>query len=238
MRRRVSCSLAFLLAAAPSVALAQNKNWKKELDAQLEQSIQLSKFSPDRFRVTGPGSMFTIQRDGITAVLATDMFGLVNHVTPDGSVRQARGGMADAMAKGSNRDLAIGDRVYVYRLDVRDDGVDVVVLTHATVPIQRNGSTSQVRYQATLRYDFPKDSLRVTDAAAVLARIEQVLQPTASTATAAGVQPKTVELGQTTAQVEAAFGKPEKILKLGAKVIYVYKDVKVTFTDGKVSDVQ
>jgi hypothetical protein len=182
--------------------------------------------------------MFTIQRDGIVAVLATDMFGLINHVTPDGSVRQPRGGMVDAAAKSSNRELGVGDRVYVYRLDVRDEGVDIAVVSQSTMPVQRNGSTAQVRYQATLRYDFPKDSLRVTDPAAVLARIEQVLQPTASTTTAAGVQPKTVELGQTTTQVEAAFGKPEKIIKLGAKVIYVYKDVKVTFTDGKVSDVQ
>src|SRR5689334_18106357 len=86
MRHRASYSLAFVLVAAPSLAGAQSKNWKKDLTAQLEQSIQLTKFSPDRFRVTGPGSMFTIQRDGIVAVLATDMFGLINHVTPDGSV--------------------------------------------------------------------------------------------------------------------------------------------------------
>jgi len=29
-----------------------------------------------------------------------------------------------------------------------------------------------------------------------------------------------------------------KIVNLGAKKIYVYKDMKVTFKDGKVSDVQ
>jgi len=39
-------------------------------------------------------------------------------------------------------------------------------------------------------------------------------------------------------QVQGALGKPEKIFNLGAKQIYVYKDVKVTFLNGKVSDVQ
>jgi hypothetical protein len=42
----------------------------------------------------------------------------------------------------------------------------------------------------------------------------------------------------TTDQVESALGKPDKIFNLGAKQIYVYKDVKVTFLNGKVSDVQ
>jgi hypothetical protein len=39
-------------------------------------------------------------------------------------------------------------------------------------------------------------------------------------------------------QVEAALGKPDKKVTLGPKQIYIYKDMKVTFKDGKVSDVQ
>lgn len=42
----------------------------------------------------------------------------------------------------------------------------------------------------------------------------------------------------TTDQVQAALGKPDKIFNLGVKQIYVYKDVKITFMNGKVSDVQ
>jgi hypothetical protein len=51
-------------------------------------------------------------------------------------------------------------------------------------------------------------------------------------------EPQTIQLGQTTAEVEASLGKPDKIVNLGAKQIYVYKDLKVTFLKGKVSDVQ
>ena len=49
---------------------------------------------------------------------------------------------------------------------------------------------------------------------------------------------KTISLGQSTAEVEGVLGKPEKIVNLGSKVTYIYKDMKVVFVDGKVADVQ
>jgi hypothetical protein len=61
-------------------------------------------------------------------------------------------------------------------------------------------------------------------------------QPAAQEQPAA--EPQTIEKGQTPDQVEAAMGKPDKIVNLGSKQIYVYKDLKVTFLNGKVSDVQ
>ncbi|MGA9391509.1 MAG: hypothetical protein WBV69_13800 [Candidatus Sulfotelmatobacter sp.] len=51
-------------------------------------------------------------------------------------------------------------------------------------------------------------------------------------------EPASIEKGMTTDQVEAAMGKPEKKVTLGAKQIYYYKDMKVIFLNGKVSDVQ
>ena len=51
-------------------------------------------------------------------------------------------------------------------------------------------------------------------------------------------EPQQIEKGQTTDQVVAAIGQPDKKINLGAKQIYVYKDIKVTFINGKVSDVQ
>jgi hypothetical protein len=51
-------------------------------------------------------------------------------------------------------------------------------------------------------------------------------------------EPQSIEKGMTTDQVQDALGKPDKIVNLGTKQIYVYKDLKVTFLNGKVSDVQ
>ena len=55
---------------------------------------------------------------------------------------------------------------------------------------------------------------------------------------APAAEPQQIEIGQTPDQVKAALGNPDKIVKLGAKQIFVYKDLKVTFLNGKVSDVQ
>jgi hypothetical protein len=51
-------------------------------------------------------------------------------------------------------------------------------------------------------------------------------------------QPQTIQMGQTTDEVSATLGQPDKIVNLGPKQIYVYKDLKVTFVRGKVVDVQ
>jgi len=44
--------------------------------------------------------------------------------------------------------------------------------------------------------------------------------------------------GKTIADVEKAMGPPLRTIKSGTKVIYYYKDTKVTFVDGKVKDVE
>jgi len=47
----------------------------------------------------------------------------------------------------------------------------------------------------------------------------------------------TIAIGQTEAQVTSAFGQPVRQANLGTKKIYYYKDMKVTFVHGKVTDV-
>jgi len=54
----------------------------------------------------------------------------------------------------------------------------------------------------------------------------------------ADAPPPTIAIGQTKDQVTAAFGQPVRLAKLGAKEIFYYKDMKVTFTNGKVSNVE
>jgi hypothetical protein len=49
--------------------------------------------------------------------------------------------------------------------------------------------------------------------------------------------PVNIQLGQTIDQVKASLGNPLTIVDLGPKKIYKYKDMKITFIDGKVSDV-
>lgn len=50
--------------------------------------------------------------------------------------------------------------------------------------------------------------------------------------------PAQIGLGQTIEEVRSAYGEPKSIVDLGQKKLYVYKDLKVTFINGKVTDVQ
>ena len=79
-----------------------------------------------------------------------------------------------------------------------------------------------------MNHDGILDLVRITRAACRLGVL----------AAAPAAEPVSVDVGQTIDQVTAALGTPLKIVNLGAKKIYVYKDMKVTFKDGKVSDVQ
>jgi hypothetical protein len=51
-------------------------------------------------------------------------------------------------------------------------------------------------------------------------------------------EPQTIQLGETSDQVRTALGQPDKVVNLGIKQIYIYKDLKITFVSEKVSDVQ
>ena len=77
----------------------------------------------------------------------------------------------------------------------------------------------------------PAPEAAATPAPAPLADIPPPPPPT-------DAPPPTIAVGQTMDQVTTAFGAPLKVAKLGAKTIFYYKDMKVTFTNGKVTDVE
>lgn len=62
--------------------------------------------------------------------------------------------------------------------------------------------------------------------------------PSAAAAAAPAAAPAEISLGQTIDQVTAILGQPKTVVDLGNKKTYVYKDMKVVFVGGKVTDVQ
>jgi hypothetical protein len=62
--------------------------------------------------------------------------------------------------------------------------------------------------------------------------------PSGAAAPAPAAPPAEITLGQTIEQVTAILGAPKTVVYLGNKKTYVYKDMKVIFTGGKVTDVQ
>jgi hypothetical protein len=51
-------------------------------------------------------------------------------------------------------------------------------------------------------------------------------------------QPLRIDLGQSPEQVRSIFGEPAKVVDLGNKKRFVYRDLKMTFLDARVTDVQ
>jgi hypothetical protein len=83
-------------------------------------------------------------------------------------------------------------------------------------------------------WDFRVDAtLAAAPPVAPPATVTQFVTPTPAAPTGGSVS-----VGQTIAAVVANLGKPERTVKFGNKDIYFFRDLKVVFVDGKVSDVQ
>jgi hypothetical protein len=103
--------------------------------------------------------------------------------------------------------------------------------TQAAPPPEQNGA-ADVNQQ--LAEGDKAEQEATQEAAAAPAQVVDV------SATAQPQQAATVNiaLGQTIDQVTSALGSPQAVIDLGSKKIYKYKDMKITFKDGKVSDVE
>lgn len=232
MKRPQKLLLAVLFALLVVPGSSQAQSWKDSLAARLSSRMVVASVTSDRLRITKPGTVLLVQLEGVSASPGKDASYLKNHLR-DGQVQQAKGLAAALSNKKTNRDYRVGERVYLTKIDVNDNDIQLFLISTETNQIQVDGNSQQTRYKAVLQVDFPKGTLAATDAAA----IERVISSALKLASEES-GPKTVELGQTPEQVEGALGKPETILKLALKTIWVYKALKVTFVDGKVSDVQ
>ena len=250
--------------AAP-VAMAQDAA-PPSLKEQLEAQYKTSKISTNG-GVQDPGVVLVVQQNGAVGVPLTDAAiptaackGGTLHKPGAGSSFGASmlSGMAQPNSQSSGHDtrpLPVGDKVYVSNLNVnlKKDRITFTIAECASC----NGTDPSTVYKGAVAFDFAKGTLAsmnvpdVEDAIAKVFTIDtgqaeappaqaqpQTPQPPETQSAPAPAQPASIQLGQTIDQVVAALGPPEKTVSLGSKQIYVYKDLKVTFIDGKVSDVQ
>jgi len=166
----------------------------------------------------------------------------------------------------TTRLMQVGEKVYPSSIDV-NPAKDTVALGIIACD-SCNNVDPPTFFKADVVFQFAKGSLATTSAQQVKDTIAQVFTVDKSDAKQgqdqgqqgqdqgqgqaqgqdqaqgqaqdqqAPAQPQTIQLGQTPDEVQAALGQPDKIVDLGKKQIYVYKDLKVTFLNGKVSDVQ
>jgi hypothetical protein len=214
---------------------ANASDWKNTLKESLVAIYPLThraSLSPDR--ITQQGVVLVIEKPGIAADPSSDMRYSVTYVN-DGKIGEQGGATAAFFEKKNTRVFKPGEKVYVTEIKIGDDYVMLELMSCDMFDVVYKGSTKQTRYKAALSFKFDKESLPTLNAEKIKAAITPVV---ATEAEASAQNTKTISLGQTPEQVEAILGKPDKIVNLGQKVTYIYKDMKVIFQDGKVADVQ
>jgi hypothetical protein len=161
----------------------------------------------------------------------------------------------------STRALLVGEKVYATKIEVnlKDDRVDFHIMECDTC----NAGMASSSFKSVVNFQFAKGSLAKASVPDVEDTIAQVFaldtgaaaappptqvgmppeqpapaQPAPVQPAPAPAEPVSIQMGQSIDQVVSALGQPEKKVNLGSKQIYVYKDLKVTFINGKVTDVQ
>jgi len=225
------------------------------LQDQLSAQYKTVKIGSDGELAGDPGTLMVIQKSGIIAV-PFQAVALCPAKFKDNVLHLSVGFCAGMMQSVSGH-FPKGAKVYPAKVDVN--------LGKAKISFQVvgckvcNHSDQAFPSKAEVVFEFAKGYLEQASASQVEDVIGQVFTITteeeqqAQSGGDAGQQqsaqpappaeqpqpePQTIQLGMTTDQVQAALGKPEKIFNVGSKQIYTYKDVKITFMNGKVSDVQ
>ncbi len=233
---RITRSLVALaiVVAFPKIIFAA-PDWASALKGQLVQQYGLTKTGwGDESRITDPGPVYVVSAEGISARTTFDSSMLVTTVE-DGKPHGPKGGMAFFVKTQDTKQVKVGDRFYVTSIDVKDDAVFFRLVSVETAEITYRGNTKQTRYRAILRFPMPKEQLET----AAVADVKKVVDPIFVSEDQLKSAPvATVQMGQSPDQVESILGKPSKVIDLGTKKIFVYKDMKIVFVDGKVSDVQ
>jgi hypothetical protein len=260
VKQLFSALLLVLSLSAPIVttpgACAQGSG---SLDADLRQEFKITRLAPGPtgLTVTDQGVILTVKKGGIRAYPPTTVVLATNKVQ-DGNIETPR----DNPFLGPSLLLPVDTKVYVLRVtpDPKKDRVTFVVMQCDPC----NNAAQPSYFKAQVAFQFPQGYLTGADAGQIADVVAQVLVPdngggdqnaqqppqNAPAAPAPGQQApvtsqdsvpqqtQTITKGQTEDQVIAAFGQPDKIVDLGAKKLYVYKDMKITFIGGKVADVQ
>jgi hypothetical protein len=231
---------------------------------QIKAQYKVTKFGLDGggFTVLSPGTILVIQKGGILGVPPANLtMGIA--IFRDGELKQPSAG--NRMFLGNvTRFLQVGEKVYVQKVDLnlKTDKVQLTVVECDSC----NGVNQPSLFKGVVSFEFPKGSVATAEWTTIADAIAQVFtiddgsnggqqsqdsngqqgqqqnqqqgQQAQQAQQAPPPDPVSIQMGMTVDQVEGALGAPDKKVTIGAKIIYVYKDLKVTFTNGKVTDAQ
>ena len=236
-----------ILSVAAFCCRAASAQDSTSLEEQLKAQYKITKVGLDSsgVAVTQPGTVLVIQKGGILGVPPMNL--AVGTATyKDGEMHSP----SPILLGNTTRFFDANEKVYVLKLSANPKGDKVTFIVMECDSC--NGVNQQSSYKAAVVFQYPKGYLATADVGQVEDVIGQVFAldngnggqqaqnapPQQQQPPQQAAPPQSIELGQTTDQVVAVLGQPDKIVNLGTKQIYVYKDIKVTFVNGKVTDAQ
>lgn len=226
--RRKFCRAVVLTTFLLAIAGIASADWRSNLEEAIQERHAVTTRSK-LGRILQPGTVLVIQQEGLKADKPKAV--MRPTVIDSGIITKTGGGLFVS----GGRALSPGDRVYLYDVRVKERGIDLIIGTLDTYDVSDRGTTESTPYQAALHFAFEPAWLESAAPSDVLAEIDQWLL---NESDAAAAEVKTLQLGQTVEEVVDILGHPDKIIDLGAKVIYVYPDLKITFEEGKVANVE
>lgn len=224
---------------------------RQTLQDQLRNTYRVSKFKLGMTQLTERGSVLIVQRAGLTANPSVLPF--VNYIR-NGQVKHGK--MSDFFAGMSDESTApagvqVGDGFYLAKLQVKKDEIVFQIrgcgACEPGAPLDPNAPSAVVAFQFEKGYLASATPQQVH---AVIAPFivsadepqpgpsvpaEQIAQTSGAPPAAA---PVTITGGEDMQQVIQVLGEPETRATVGSKEILTYTGVKITFVNGKVSDVQ
>ncbi len=234
--------VAILIAISPVTGFSQTKGAIKEA---IQSKYAVSQPTDDHKALATAGAVIDLLKDDLgvvtTAQLLVDADGNpVYAAEPTSTYKNGRLTMSRAGKFWSGgHNLVAGEKCWLIGVEVKDDAA---VLEFLTDPI--NGAP----FRGLVKYPFPKGQIPTPDA--VLQQIGETIKAepmqdarATSPSRVAAVpvpapipppppvppdppKPKTISLGQTKAQVTAAFGTPTKVVSLPTKEIDFFPDMK------------
>jgi hypothetical protein len=187
----------------------------------------LTSSTADEKDIITPGAVLVLKKGNLAV---TDVSGLIfckntyqyGDIVEDGVgwlPRADRAGMRSDNSVPLVRMLAAGEKLWVTGVDVTHNGATFHLLS-----VRHSG----VRYASTLKFPFQMGPISYSAVIAAAAREVFTVE----------ALPGDLIDQDSIDQVVADLGEPEKIVIFGSKQIYFYNDMKVTFVDRKVSNVE
>lgn len=262
-----SLALAFALLSSYFAVHAQSLDTPGAVKAAIEAKYHVTQATADYSDIVTAGDVITLLKSGLVmydATKAASRNGVVSY--HDGKLNA--GGLTKMMLAGSGPNSAVqvrqfvsGEKCWLVAITIKNDGVYLTLLSDPINDVRYMGS---IKFPVDKKQPMPGPEVMLSQVAEVISAAsapqQDAQQPPPQPAPPAPQQapaasfapvapppppadqppppPPTISLGQTREQVLASFGQPLRVVKLGTKEIDFYKDMKVTYVSGKITDVQ